>query len=508
MSTEDQNRAIVTLKKGVDTELFVNEMLDAGYELYDEKPGSKRNFDFIMTREQSNELKNDNRVMDVRFGSKKENGIFLTRATSDSNRSMDKTSTVSSSMGNWGIASCTTTSDPFLISGVVNSSIDYEFPYTLTGKNVDMVIQDSGVDPNHPEFIAQDGVTNRYQTVDWPTISGLSGTYTQPANYHRDIHGHGTHVAGTATGRLYGWAKNANIYSLKILDDPGNTFGVSASFNMLRNWHNSKTNGIPTIVNMSWGYFATYTNIIGGNYRGTIWAGTTMQSAYGMIQGQADDSGNFTFPLRVSSVDADIQDCLDDGIIMVSSAGNGSHKIDVEGGLDYDNYFTSSLYGNLNYHRGSTPTSQPGVICVGNISWFYNGTQEQLFNSSEKGPRVDIQAPGGLILSSLPTNSVISNSVVTDTHPNDSNYIIGKISGTSMASPQVAGILATILEARPTYTQTECLNWLNEVGELNRLYDPTTGTPSTDYNNYRALQGAKNLYLKTPFVNTKPYSVS
>ena len=50
MSTEDQNRAVVTLQKGVDTEQFVNEMLDSGYELHDEKPGSRRNFDFVMTR--------------------------------------------------------------------------------------------------------------------------------------------------------------------------------------------------------------------------------------------------------------------------------------------------------------------------------------------------------------------------------------------------------------------------------------------------------------------------
>ena len=53
MSTEDQNRAVVTFKQGIDIEQAVNQLLDAGYEMYDEKPGSKRNFDFVMTAEQA-----------------------------------------------------------------------------------------------------------------------------------------------------------------------------------------------------------------------------------------------------------------------------------------------------------------------------------------------------------------------------------------------------------------------------------------------------------------------
>jgi len=83
MSTEDQNRAVVTLHKGVDTEAFVNEMLDAGYELHNEKPGSKRNFDFVMTKDQAATLREDSRIIDVRYGSKVENGMILTQAATE-----------------------------------------------------------------------------------------------------------------------------------------------------------------------------------------------------------------------------------------------------------------------------------------------------------------------------------------------------------------------------------------------------------------------------------------
>jgi len=74
-----------------------------------------------------------------------------------------------------------------------------------------------------------------------------------------------------------------------------------------------------------------------------------------------------------------------------------------------------------------------------------------------------------------------------------------------MASPQVAGIVATLLQARPHYTQQQVLDWLIENAANNRLDDPTTGTPATDYTNYYALQGAPNRYLQTPFTSGFPY---
>jgi subtilisin family serine protease len=83
--------------------------------------------------------------------------------------------------------------------------------------------------------------------------------------------------------------------------------------------------------------------------------------------------------------------------------------------------------------------------------------------------------------------------------------LIRKLQGTSMASPQVAGIVATLLQARPQYNQEQVRAWLEETAANSRLYDPTTGTPSTDYTNYYALQGAPNRYLQTPFTSGFPY---
>lgn len=512
MSTEDQNRCVVTLHKGIDIPRFLEEMTESygsetvpsrQVELYNEKPESKRNFDFVMSLSEAEQLRKDPRVIDVRYGSKKENGIFAVRSAIEDSRTYTKTGTLDNTHYNWAIASCTQDADPF---SPTSSSTSYQYPYTLTGNGVDIVIQDSGILTDHPEWLNRDGTASRFQEIDWPTEAGLSGTITQDPNHYTDPDGHGTHVAGTAAGRLYGWAKDANIYAITIIDNAA-SFGISTSFNLIRNWHNNKTNGRPTVVNMSWEYFSTYTNITGGNYRGTSWTDTTMQAAYGMVEGQQDSFGNWTHPIRVASVDADIQDCIDDGIILVAAAGNDSHKADVLTGDDYDNYFTNN-FGNRYYHRGATPMAQPGVICVGNISYVYVNNQEPLFNSSTKGPRVNLHAPGGFIMSAIPDGSTIATSTGTANYPLDSNYKCTKISGTSMASPQVAGIAACILESRPAYNSADVLGWLNSVSEDNRLYDPTTGVPSTDYNNFRALQGSPNLYLKTPFRSQFPQRIT
>ena len=515
MSTEDQNRCVVTLHKGVDTAKFMEEMKKWGYELHDEKPMSISNFDYVMTREQAAELRKDSRVDAVRYGSKEENGIIPVADAFMKNQEFHKDGNTNG--GNWGFPAMINQSD---LWGGSASVINYSPPFTLTGKGVDVVIQDSGIQPDHPEWndkpLENTGNigTTRYQTVDWPTISGLQSYYTQSANYHRDLDGHGTHVAGTACGKLYGWAKEANIYSLKILNDPGVAFGVSASYSMLRAWHNSKKAANqqndqipirPTICNMSWSYRGTYENCVSGVWRGTSWSGTNTDvgngslAQYGLIAGSQDENGNWTFPVRVASVDSDILDCLNDGIIFVAAAGNRRHRMDLPGGVDYDNYFNDTNLGQRYYHRGATPGAYPKVISVGSIQNDYSGGQERQSFFTNRGPRVDAYAPGHNIMSAMSQTASASKAAGQIPYPLDNGYQVNKLSGTSMASPQIAGILACLLQIRETYTQDEMRAFVEENGQKGRLYDSGVGVPATDYGYYYALHGANNLFAMQPF---------
>jgi subtilisin family serine protease len=510
MSTEDQNRAVVTLKKGVDVDAFIEDMVsgtnhteympDRKVELHDEKLGSKRNVDFVLTREEAERLKLDSRIVDVRYGSKLENNIILSTQVIDPLRTYSKTNTLNNLHYNWGFPACTNAINPFS-----SSDLSFSHEYTITGQGVDVVIQDSGIDANHPEWLNINKTASRFNAIDWPSASGLSGTYTQSIDHYTDPDGHGTHVAGTVAGRLYGWAKSASIYAISIIDNPA-SYGVSASFNLIRNWHNLKNNGRPTVVNMSWGYLTPYVGITGGNYRGANWSGSSMVSAYGMIQtvyNREAGSAPFTYlhPTRVSSVDADIEDCLDDGIILVGSAGNFAHKIDVSGGQDYDNFYNSSVNGSqIYYHRGSTPAAVPGVINVGSVR--ITSPEAKSFFSNT-GPRVDVFAPGEAIQSAIPAGSNIATSTGSTPYPENANFACTKISGTSMASPQTAGVIACLLEARPNYGNAEIFNWLGENLHTGRLTDSGGGFTDTS-----SLQGAGNNFLNQPYNRGKVFSLT
>jgi len=508
MSAEEK-RAVVTLHKGVNADEFLDNMTTTygndsvpsrRVTLYNEKPDSVSNFDFILTQAEAEQLKNDPRVRDVRWGSKAENGFIPLPSVIEPTRNHVRDNTVNNTHYPWAFAECTNKSSRYN-SGTTAS---YTHTYNLDGTGVDVVIQDSGIEVGHPEWNTRTGGASRLKQIDWPSQAGLSGSYTQGANHYTDQYGHGTHCASTTAGKLYGWANNSDIYAIKIFDT--DAYGVSASFNLIRGWHNRKGTGRPTVVNMSWGYFGEYTNINGGNWRGTPWAGNTMQTIYGMIQaGNLNNSLTaYTHPTRVTSVDSDIEDCIADGIILVGAAGNDYHKQDVTTGTDYNNYFVSTLFGNRYYHRGSTPSATANVIAVGAIDYLYTGGgEERQTNFSTTGPRTDIYAPGYAVQAAIPQGATLSSN--TAAHPDDSNYLIRKLQGTSMASPQVAGIVATILQARPHYKQEDIRNWLFENAAIDRLNDPTTGTPSTDYVNYYALQGSPNRYLNTPFVSQFVY---
>lgn len=497
MSTEDQNKCVVTVKKGVDVDALMEELTSLGatnnfvpsraVEMYNEKSDSLRNFDVVLTREEADKLKLDPRIVDVRYGTKAENGFILRPTALDESRTYSRSTAQNSSHYNLAFYSCSRETNPWSIT-----SYSYQLPYSAIGEGVDVVIQDSGIEVGHPEWLAQDGVTSRLKLVDWPTVSGLSGVYTQTANQYRDLYGHGTHCAGTAAGRRNGWAKSADIYSIKVLEDPGNEFPPGGSFNIIRSWHNLKNNGRPTIVNMSWGYLNLYTNINGGNYRGTSWSGNTAQSQYGMLNtvyNQYDSAPTYYFPIRVASVDAEIEDCIDAGIVLVGAAGNDAHKIDVVGGLDYNNYFISGVTARY-YHRGATPSSVPGVVNVGSVR---ASSTEYKSAFSSCGPGITVYAPGEAIQSAMPVGSSLSSGAVD--HPDNSNFKLKKIQGTSMASPQVAGILACLLGSRPHYNSYDCIRWLEKTTIKNRLLD----TASTNYSDIFSLQGSPNRYLRYPF---------
>lgn len=141
-------------------------------------------------------------------------------------------------------------------------------------------------------------------------------------------------------------------------------------------------------------------------------------------------------PLRDASLDADIQDCIDAGIIFVGSAGNGGYKIDIDGGIDYDNYFLDNgepFY----YHRGSSPGSSTlDVICVGALDSISN--ESKIFGGSgtspsNTGPRVDLYAPGKNIISSV-YNSLGATNGNNSGITNDGSPIIETSSNSTTAS--------------------------------------------------------------------------
>ena len=100
---------------------------------------------------------------------------------------------------------------------------------------------------------------------------------------------------------------------------------------------------------------------------------------------------------------------------------------------------------------------------------------------SDCGSGVDIWAPGTSIISPLPSG-------VADSR--NSGYFLGKYSGTSMASPQVCGVLACALEIYPHWKQEDAKAYITGIAKLNQLR-ATSGGPADGQD----LQGAPNLTL-------------
>lgn len=513
---------IVTCKTKEDLQSLYDDMETPGGDLYipdrevevaKRRPIS-RNTHYMLTDEEAESLRDDSRVLYVGL-TPEELGITFHPAwtmtaeeassdvepedspnyTETSNR-WSKTTNVQDNFRNWGIPRCLNGTTPDTGWGndsgggftpnIFSNSTDVTCRVTSSGKNVDVVIVDGCIDPAHPEFqVNADGTGgSRVNQFNWLSLRAeVEGTsngnyiYTpyidSGSNLRTADNNHGCHVAGTAVGNRQGWARDANIYNINLYSSASTVLGSTLVFDYMRAWHNSKAINSdtgkrnPTIANNSWGssYGFTLSLVSSINYRGTTinqpgggWTQADLEE-YGIV-GYYLDGGTpkIQVPAFTPDLQADVDDCVADGIIFVAAAGNDSYRATVSTEPDYNNYLVYSGT-NYYYHRGSQPAMLNSVISVGNGSEFANDRKSL---SSTCGGRIDCYAPGSNIISSV-HNAVVDSNGATATSAadsRDSSYRLSKYSGTSMASPQVCGYLANLLEIWPRMTPAEAIEYI------------------------------------------------
>ena len=209
---------------------------------------------------------------------------------------------------------------------------------------------------------------------------------------------------------------------------------------------------------------------------------------------------NYVGSARVGSVDSDIEEMIAAGITVVIAAGNNYEKIDDVGGLDYDNYYTKTGVGSVYYHRGSSPFSSNALRVGSTDTDTRPSGLEQKSEFSNHGPGVDLSAPGSNIMSCTSnTNKWGSGS---QSYYLDSLWKQTNISGTSMASPQVAGVAALYLQSNPAATPADVKSFLltqSAASSGDRIYN--TGL-NNDYTDTRSLWGGEQNFLYWPFSET------
>jgi subtilisin family serine protease len=469
-------------------------------EVAHERPNS-RNTHYYLSDDEAEVLRNDPRVLAVEL-TPVVLGMVRRPVWIQDSSNWNKSATDNVNHRNWGLLRCILGQQIANWGSNVTPNQTGTIQASIEGRNVDVVIVDGMIDPAHPEYAVNADGTGGSRVVQYNwfqhslVVEGVSKSayvyppYIDGGNSGRtDDNNHGAHVAGTVAGNTQGWARSSNIYNINPYSTDINGLNELFLFDYIRQFHANKsvnpTTGRknPTICNNSWGYAYQFSlsSITSITVRGVTTTGpfTVAQARnLGLFAANIGGTDTAIIPAEYPAVDADVEDAIADGIIMVGAAGNDYTKIDVPGGLDYNNRWNAGGFFDF-YHRGSSPAKAVGQIVVGAVSSLVNETKALFSNC---GPRVDIYAPGTNI------NSSVHNGGLND--PRNSSYQIVKYNGTSMASPQVCGVLACVLEVYPNLTPAQAMQYVKTYGKNNQMTDTAGG-----YTDYTSLQGGDNRYL-------------
>jgi len=240
-------------------------------------------------------------------------------------------------------------------------------------------------------YIIDTGIRRTHSEFAPASTRVAAGYYSPSLGSTDDGCGHGTHVAGIAAGATFGVAKAARIIPVRVF--PGGSQSICAA----------GTTVSAVVAGVNW----VASNHTPGN---TAVANMSLGATNGYSQ----------------ILDDAIIALKDDGVLVVVAAGNDGEYV---GGSNY-----------------VTPACTDGTISVGAAQ---RDNQEASF--SNYGDCVNIMAPGDDIKSAWPTVPANPNYPVAGTGvASDSAWAL--LSGTSMASPFVAGAVARLLETSRTAT--------------------------------------------------------
>jgi serine protease AprX len=340
------------------------------------------------------------------------------------------------------------------------------FAVPYDGSGVTIAIVDQGIDATHPMFRLPDGTSSvvrnlelvcldRYPVAGNRDVCGAAGIEDttafveaeEPLNTSEGpLEGHGTHVASTAAGQrvttsdgrtLQGIAPGARLIGLGATSDISVTWAGIAALNWVIENHRfpcgrdvPKSKCPPIrVVNNSWGYPDPY-----------------------------DEKSALAKATRA---------LLDAGVAISWSAGNRGEVTDGKARTNSAGH-----------------TAQQGIVSVASYNDSDRGGRDgYLSNFSSRGLRgqtityPDISAPGdGITAACRPYLAICS----TGGDARDPNY--NTISGTSMASPHVAGAMALLFQANPKLQPADIERILEETAYEFRSrgqYEPDPLNPSS-----------------------------